>query len=109
VGLYTELFYAIIPTLFLCFLLICYPYILSHFIAFYSRLLYDHVASSIVGSSSIIQWSCNLPPWNGLPQLWHYRFHPNNELRSALFCPPSALLFGFNRKRAVSNSQCCLW
>jgi len=26
--LYTELFYAIIPTLFLCFLLICYPYIL---------------------------------------------------------------------------------
>jgi len=24
VGLYTELFYAIIPTLFLCFLLICY-------------------------------------------------------------------------------------
>jgi len=31
VGLYTELFYAIIPTLFLCFLLICYPYILLHF------------------------------------------------------------------------------
>ena len=30
-GLYTELFYAIIPTLFLCFLLICYPYILLHF------------------------------------------------------------------------------
>ena len=29
--LYTELFYAIIPTLFLCFLLICYPYILLHF------------------------------------------------------------------------------
>jgi len=26
-----ELFYAIIPTLFLCFLLICYPYILLHF------------------------------------------------------------------------------
>jgi len=31
VGLYTELFYAIIPILFLCFLLICYPYILLHF------------------------------------------------------------------------------
>jgi len=31
VGLYTELFYAIIPTLFLCFLLICYPYILLYF------------------------------------------------------------------------------
>ena len=30
-GLYTELFYAIIPTLFLCFLLICYPYILLYF------------------------------------------------------------------------------
>jgi len=30
-GLYTELFYAIIPTLFPCFLLICYPYILLHF------------------------------------------------------------------------------
>jgi len=29
--LYTEQFYAIIPTLFLCFLLICYPYILLHF------------------------------------------------------------------------------
>ena len=33
-GLYTELFYAIIPTLFLCFLLICYPYILLHFNVF---------------------------------------------------------------------------
>jgi len=31
VELCTELFYAIIPTLFLCFLLICYPYILLHF------------------------------------------------------------------------------
>jgi len=32
VGLYTELLYAIIPTLFLiCFLLICYPYILLQF------------------------------------------------------------------------------
>ena len=31
VGLCTELFYAMIPTLFLCFLLICYPYILLHF------------------------------------------------------------------------------
>jgi len=31
VGLYTELFYAIIPTLFLCFLLICYTYISLHF------------------------------------------------------------------------------
>jgi len=30
-GLYTELFYAIIPTMFLCFLLICYPCILLHF------------------------------------------------------------------------------
>ena len=27
VELYTELFYASIPTLFPCFLLICYPYI----------------------------------------------------------------------------------
>jgi len=31
VELCTVLFYAIIPTLFLCFLLICYPYILLHF------------------------------------------------------------------------------
>ena len=31
VRLYTELFYAIMPTLYLCFLLICYPYILLHF------------------------------------------------------------------------------
>ena len=30
VGLYTELFYAIVPALFLRFLLICYPYISSH-------------------------------------------------------------------------------
>jgi len=29
-----ELFYAIIPTLFLCFLLICYPYISLHFNVF---------------------------------------------------------------------------
>jgi len=37
VGLYTEPFYAIIPTLFLCFLLICYPYISLHFfMVFYS-------------------------------------------------------------------------
>ena len=34
VELCTELFYAIIPTLFLCFLLICYPYILLHFLRF---------------------------------------------------------------------------
>jgi len=34
-GLYTELFYAIIPTLFPCFfLLICYPYILLLFNVF---------------------------------------------------------------------------
>ena len=31
VELCTELFYAIIPTLFLRFFLICYPYILLHF------------------------------------------------------------------------------
>ena len=31
----TELFYAIIPTLFLCFLLICHPYILLHFLVFF--------------------------------------------------------------------------
>jgi len=30
VGLYTELFYAIIPPSFPWFLLICYPYILLH-------------------------------------------------------------------------------
>ena len=34
VELCTELFYAIVPTLCLCFLLICYPYILSHFWCF---------------------------------------------------------------------------
>jgi len=33
--LYTELFYAIIPTLFLCFLLICYPYIFNVFYSCY--------------------------------------------------------------------------
>ena len=31
VGLHTELFYAIIPTLFPCFLLIYYPYVSLHF------------------------------------------------------------------------------
>ena len=37
VGLYTELCYAIIPTptLFLCFLLICYPYMLLHVLFFF--------------------------------------------------------------------------
>jgi len=30
-ALYTELFYAILPTLFTHFLLFCYPYILCHF------------------------------------------------------------------------------
>jgi len=35
VELCTELFYAIIPTLFLYFLLICYPYILLHFWYFF--------------------------------------------------------------------------
>ena len=30
----TKLFNAIIPTLFFCFLLICYPYILLHFYCF---------------------------------------------------------------------------
>jgi len=34
VGLYTKLFYAIIPTLFLCFFPIYYPYILLHFECF---------------------------------------------------------------------------
>jgi len=34
VELCTELFYAFIPTLFLCFLLICYPNILLHFNVF---------------------------------------------------------------------------
>jgi len=33
----TELFYAIIPTLFLCFFLICYLYILLHLQFFGSR------------------------------------------------------------------------
>ena len=37
VWLYTELFYAVIPTLLLCFLLICYPYILLRtFLMFFS-------------------------------------------------------------------------
>ena len=34
VELYTELFHAVHPTLFLCFLLICYPYILLNFNVF---------------------------------------------------------------------------
>jgi len=36
VELCTELFYAIVPTLFICFFLICYPYISLHFKVFYS-------------------------------------------------------------------------
>ena len=40
-GLCTEQFFAVIPTLFLCFLLICYPYILLHFNVFYSCILSD--------------------------------------------------------------------
>jgi len=40
VGLYTELFYAIIPTLFPSFLLICYPYILYIFNAVLVLLYY---------------------------------------------------------------------
>ena len=47
VGLYTELFYAIIPTLFLCFLLICYPYNLLFLLAYIAcpcyPYLYDRV------------------------------------------------------------------
>ena len=35
VELRTELFYAIIPTFFLCFLLICYPYISVTFLMFF--------------------------------------------------------------------------
>ena len=35
VELCTELFYAIIPTLFLCFLLICYPYIVTFLMLFF--------------------------------------------------------------------------
>ena len=53
VELCTELIYAIIPTLFLCFLLICYPYILLHFL----RLLFlynvgspmEHLALDVLG------------------------------------------------------------
>jgi len=37
VELYTELFYAIIPTLFPCFLLICFPYVLM-LLVLYSKL-----------------------------------------------------------------------
>jgi len=39
VGWGGILFYAIIPTLYLCFLLICYPYILLHFNVFYSCMI----------------------------------------------------------------------
>jgi len=35
VELTSELLYAIISTLFLCYLLICYPYILLHFLMFF--------------------------------------------------------------------------
>ena len=51
VGLCIELFYAIIPTLFLCFLLICYPYVLLHFNVFYSCIVCVCVA---VGTRSVV-------------------------------------------------------
>ena len=41
VELCTELSYAIIPTLFLCFLLICYPYIFLHFSVLIFVLLFN--------------------------------------------------------------------
>jgi len=44
VGLYTELFYTIIPTLFLCFLLICYPYT---FLMFFILVMYIGVPPAI--------------------------------------------------------------
>jgi len=40
--LYAEQFYAIIPTLVSCFLLICYPYILLHFNVL--SLVYGYIA-----------------------------------------------------------------
>jgi len=37
----TELFYAVIPTLFLCFWLICYPYILLHYLFLFMSLFFS--------------------------------------------------------------------
>ena len=62
--LYTELFYAIIQTLFLCFLLICYPYIhlvtfLMFFILVYSirfLLLYLHSTFSYMSLHWYMSW-----------------------------------------------------
>ena len=40
-GLYTEKFYAIFPTLFPYFLLFCYPYILLHSVCFIFTFTWD--------------------------------------------------------------------
>jgi len=52
VGLYTELFYAIIPTLFLCILLICYPYIFVTFLMFFILVTIMYV----LGDTSVQTW-----------------------------------------------------
>jgi len=51
VGLYTELFYAIIPTLFSCSLWICYPYISLHFKCFYS------ICVLLLAAGGCLSWS----------------------------------------------------
>jgi len=64
--LYTELFYAIIQTLFLCFLLICYPYTSRYiFNVFYSLYIsykstctqQNHTMEECSGSGSVRWWT----------------------------------------------------
>jgi len=84
VGLYTELFYAIIPTLFLCILLICYPYILLHLVTllmFYILVYYIHVVGSCSGSLAVIKYRVLLPEhlimWSNTHSWvrWHHEQH----------------------------------
>jgi len=62
VGLYTELFYAIIPTLFPCLLLICYPYALCGFQT--TKMTLERAASHIkVTCPPCLFW---LLPWENV-------------------------------------------
>jgi len=77
VGLYTEVFYAIIPTLFPYFLPFCYPYILLHFnvhvcvILFSSRhmvelkfAITEQQKSVLTGTAADFLGWCHSCPWH---------------------------------------------
>ena len=55
-GLYTELLYVIIPTLFLYFLPFCYPYILLHFYQLAAREAHSRLVLRLLCSFRICRY-----------------------------------------------------